>query len=250
MPVNLPTGADVRKARAHAAKTINQNLEQVRPPLLALVGANDLALSAVRGALARARLRAKAVQGQLPRDLDDLRGRLSGEELRKVAEAYGNAARGTYQTLVQRGEVALDKIKAQPRVKRAMDTLDTAAGQAEERVEGAVEDFRERGNGVLARVTRASRSVGERVARTGQQRATEAAVTLSDASDAVAGVVSDTGDELAESVSDAGDQAADAARTAGRRVADRTAPATPVPDKAPGTDKAPGSDKASRPDKT
>lgn len=135
MSVNLPTAEDVRRARARATR----NLEQVRAPFLAVVGAGQWAVDAVRESLWRARTRADKLQGQLPRDLDELRGRLSGEELRKVADAYGAAAREAYQTLVRRGEGAVDRFRSQPQVKRVLHTLEGVS----DRVGKAVEDVRE-----------------------------------------------------------------------------------------------------------
>lgn len=217
MPVNLPTAKDVREARARATKTVNENLEQVRAPLLAWIGANDWAASAVRDAVWRARTRADKLQGQLPRDVDELRGKLSREELRKAADSYGSAAREKYQNLVQRGEGAVDRVRARPQVKRVLEGLEGVSDQVEERVEEAVEDFRERGTQVLGQLSRTTRSVGERAARVSQRVGSRAASAAGEA-----------GDEVAGTVHEAADEAAQTARRTSRKAANRTAPKKPA----------------------
>ncbi len=217
MPVNLPTAKDVRDARARATKALNENLEPVRAPFLAWVGANDWAASAVRGALQRARTRAEAVQGQLPRDLDELRGQLRREELGKLAQSYRSAARDTYQDLVRRGEATVERLRSRPPVKRVLDRLDEVSDQVEGRVEEMVEDFRKRGTDALGRLGRTTRSAGEQTARTTQRLGNRAAEAVSDA-----------GEDVAEAVTEAGEDVARATRGTTRKAANRVTPAKPA----------------------
>ena len=55
MAVSLPTSADVRKAREQAAKTINEQAGVARTPLLAVLGATDIAVTAAINAFTNAR---------------------------------------------------------------------------------------------------------------------------------------------------------------------------------------------------
>src|SRR5215212_3470832 len=113
------------------AKTTNTQptVDDLKAPLLAAVGAADLALERVNEIVttlreqageARAtastraqerRARLNKLQEDLPSQFDELRGRLSTEELRKFAETYADAAQTTYNKLVERGEVALERLR-------------------------------------------------------------------------------------------------------------------------------------------
>ena len=55
MAVSLPTSADVRKVRSQATKAVNTQFDIVRTPLLAWIGAGDLAVNKVSDAVAKAR---------------------------------------------------------------------------------------------------------------------------------------------------------------------------------------------------
>src|SRR3954465_1658871 len=92
------------------AKTAQPTVDDLKPPLLAAVGAADLALERVNeivatlrdrageartDAQARAeesRARINRLQEDLPSQFGDLRDRLSSDELRKFAETYADAA--------------------------------------------------------------------------------------------------------------------------------------------------------------
>src|ERR1043165_3000394 len=96
--------------------------DDLKAPLLAAVGAADLALERVNEIVATLRERAgeartdtqtrveqrrarlTKLQEDLPTQFEELRGRLSSEELRKFAESYADAAQTTYNKLVERGE--------------------------------------------------------------------------------------------------------------------------------------------------
>ena len=74
---------DVRKAREQAVEALNTAVEQIRTPLLAALGAGDLATQAVVDAVNKARTRvterAEAVRGtveEVPGDLSTLREKL------------------------------------------------------------------------------------------------------------------------------------------------------------------------------
>ncbi len=150
------------------AKKNETTVEDLKAPLLAAVGAADLALATVNEILTNLRERAEVagdkmddrraaltrLQENLPKRTEELRGKLSTEELRKAAEEFFTDATETYNSLVARGEAALERIKGQTEFKEA-------AGRVEGYVEQAVELTQE----ALGNVSAQTRAVGERAAK-------------------------------------------------------------------------------------
>jgi heparin binding hemagglutinin HbhA len=206
--MTMPTAKDVRKARKQALEALNTAVEQVRTPLLAAIGAGDLATQAVVEAVNKARTRAteraEAVKGaveDLPTDLTGIREKLDPAELRKLVDEYTEAAQKLYQKLTDAGEDAVAKLRSQPQVKKALDQLEEAIATLQERVGDVAGDARELADDLLAKVTRRTRSVGEKTARATQQAAAE----------------------VAEAVVEAGDDVAHEVRSTTRKVANKTA---------------------------
>ena len=158
-----------------AKKTAAKNqptVDDLKAPLLAAVGAADLALERVNEIVAtllerageartdaetrveESRARLTRLQEDLPTQFGDLRDRLSSEELRKFAETYAETAQSTYNKLVERGEVAIEKLRSQP-------ALEEAAGRVQTRTDQAVELTQE----ALGNVASQTRAVGERAAK-------------------------------------------------------------------------------------
>jgi heparin binding hemagglutinin HbhA len=156
------------------AKTTNTQptVDDLKAPLLAAVGAADLALERVNEIVAtlrdrageartdaetrveESRARLTRLQEDLPTQFGDLRDRLSSDELRKFAESYADAAQTTYNKLVERGEAALERLRNQP-------ALEEAAGRVESYTDQAVELTQE----ALGNVASQTRAVGERAAK-------------------------------------------------------------------------------------
>jgi heparin binding hemagglutinin HbhA len=161
---------DNLKGAIHMAE--NPTIEDLKAPLLAAVGAADLALATVNEILANLRERAgdarseaaerveerraalTKLQEDLPQRAEELRGRLSSEELRKAADSFVEDATATYNSLVERGEAALERLRNQPDFK-------DAAAQVEGYVDQAVELTQE----ALGNVSSQTRAVGERAAK-------------------------------------------------------------------------------------
>jgi heparin binding hemagglutinin HbhA len=205
--MTTPKTEDVKKA-------VNTALDQVRTPLLAALGAGNLAGHAVGDAVAKARVNvtksgeaARKNLQELPTDVESLRGKLDPAELRKVIDEYTEAALKLYNKLADSGEQAWDKFATQPQVKRAIEQLEEAVSTAQGQVEGVTTEVRERVDGVLATFTKRTRSVGEKTARK----------------------VSEVADDAAEAVEELGDDLAHETRSASRRVANKTAPKTAAP---------------------
>jgi heparin binding hemagglutinin HbhA len=147
-------------------------IEDLKTPLLAAVGAADLALATVneivvtlreraeeaageakaRGEERRARL--TKLQEELPTQIGELREKLSSDELRKAAEGYADAATAQYNKLVERGEEALARLRSQPAIEEAASRVESVTDQAVELTQDAL--------GTVASQTRA---VGERAAK-------------------------------------------------------------------------------------
>jgi len=153
----------------------NPTADDLKAPLLAAVGAADLALATVNEILASLRERAEdlreraedvrsdastrveerrarltQLQEELPSQFDELRDRFTSDELRKAAEGYAETATIMFNTLVERGEAALERLRTQPAV-------EDATARAEEYVELTQE--------ALGNVATQTRAVGERAAK-------------------------------------------------------------------------------------
>ena len=203
------TTPTAKKARKQAIDALNNAVEQVRAPLLAALGAGDLATQAVVDAVNKARTRvserAEAAKGaveDLPTDLSGLREKLDPAELRKLVDEYTEAAQKLYQKLTDAGEDALAKLREKPQVKKALDQLEEAIATLQERVGDVAGDARELAEDLLTKVTRRTRSVGEKTARRVEQASAD----------------------VAEAVQEAGDEMAHEVRSATRKAAARTAP--------------------------
>jgi len=158
-------------------------VEDLKTPLLAAVGAADLALATVNEIVATLRERAgeaatdassrvgetrerltklqeerrarlTKLQEELPKEIGELRERFTSEELRKAAEGYLEAATTTYNGLVERGEAALERLRSQPAFEDTAARVESYADQAVELTQEAL--------GTVATQTRA---VGERAAK-------------------------------------------------------------------------------------
>jgi heparin binding hemagglutinin HbhA len=152
--------------------TAQPTVDDLKAPLLAAVGAADLALERVNEIVATLRERAgeartdaetrveesrarlTRLQEDLPTQFGDLRDRLSSEELRKFAENYAETAQTTYNKLIERGEVALERLRSQP-------ALEEVSGRVESYTDQAVELTQE----ALGNVATQTRAVGERAAK-------------------------------------------------------------------------------------
>jgi heparin binding hemagglutinin HbhA len=161
-----------KKTATKNTKNTQPNVDDLKAPLLAAVGAADLALERVNEIVATLRDRAgdarsdagarvegsrarlNRLQEDLPSQFGDLRDRLTSEELRKFAESYADAAQTTYNKLVERGEAALERLRNQP-------ALEEAAGRVEIYTDQAVELTQE----ALGNVASQTRAVGERAAK-------------------------------------------------------------------------------------
>ena len=147
-------------------------VDDLKAPLLAAVGAADLALERVNEIVATLRDRAgeartdaearveegrarlTKLQEDLPTQFGELRDRLTSDELRKVAESYAEAAQTRYNNLVERGEAALERLRSANALEEGRERVERYSDQAVELTQEA-----------LGNVASQTRAVGERAAK-------------------------------------------------------------------------------------
>ena len=147
-------------------------VDDLKAPLLAAVGAADLALERVNEIVAtlrdrageartdaearveESRARLTKLQEDLPSQFGELRERLTSDELRKFAEGYAEAAQTTYNKLVERGEAALEKLRNANALEEGRERVERYSDQAVELTQEA-----------LGNVASQTRAVGERAAK-------------------------------------------------------------------------------------
>lgn len=185
-------------------------IENVRTSVYAAVGAGDYALQSAADVANRLRARAEErsnewqakadetrelLQGlpdDVPSQINELRDKFTPEELRKVAEAYIQVATDLYNSLAERGEETVDRLRQQPLV-----------GENIERAESAVNDARGLTEEALGTVAARTREVGERAAKLAGRSAEE---------------VSELGDEANSRVQKASNAASKKAKEAGNEA--------------------------------
>jgi heparin binding hemagglutinin HbhA len=147
-------------------------VEDLKAPLLAAVGAADLARERVNEIVAALRERAgdartdasgrveetrdriAKLREDLPQRAEEFRGRLTADELREAAEGYREQVTDLYNELIERGEAALERLRSQP-------GFEERRAQAEKRFSETVELTQE----ALGNVASQTRAVGERAAK-------------------------------------------------------------------------------------
>lgn len=165
---------------------MSKNERGLATPIYAAVGAGDLALQQVaevlgqlreraesatenaqarveetRGRIEETRERIQSLPEELPTNIeelrtniDDLRTRFTSEELRKVAEAYIEVATGIYNSLAERGEETVERLRQQPEFQENVSRAEKAYNDAVDITEDA-----------LGTISSQTRAVGERAAK-------------------------------------------------------------------------------------
>ncbi|HEY2203004.1 MAG TPA: hypothetical protein VGH99_00815 [Pseudonocardia sp.] len=129
MAIALPTSADVRKARSRADRIVTAQWGMVRAPVLAWLGLGDLAV----------------------RNLRELPEQLGPERLRARADRMRDRARTTYREWADRGEDTVERVRAQPQVARALDSVENTDRTLSRRFEKLVDEFHDPGRDTGAR---------------------------------------------------------------------------------------------------
>ncbi|MEB3370275.1 hypothetical protein [Saccharopolyspora mangrovi] len=150
----FPKTEDVNKA-------FKEGVDQARTPLLAALGAGDLAAQAVLDAVNKFRTqvteRTESAKAELPKDFSEFKAKLDPSEVRKQLETYGESARKLYDQLTEHGEETFKKLQDSTQVKKVKEQVGTAQGKVEETVgdvRGMADDVRGMADDVLGKVTR------------------------------------------------------------------------------------------------
>jgi heparin binding hemagglutinin HbhA len=201
--------ATTNKTNEQSRFSVNTVFDQVRAPLLAALGAGELTTQAAYDAFNKARSElnertesVRSLSDDLPKDFGQLREKFDPTEMRKLLDDYTQAALDLYKYLVEHGEKAVDKVRSQEQVRKAIEQVEEAVQAAQTRFDDVTGDAREMADDVLGRVTKRTRSFGERAART----------------------TKDLADQAAEAVTEAGEDVAGQTRSVSRQVANSTDP--------------------------
>ncbi|WLP89165.1 hypothetical protein [Gordonia sp. NB41Y] len=210
-------------------------------PFYAVIGAGDLAVSQVTEAVAQLRERTESVTDtatsrfeetrtkvaglpdEVPSAIEELRAKLSPEELRKIAEPYVELATTLYNSLAERGEETVERLWRQPLLQEGLTRAEKTYNDAVDITEDAL--------GVVSHQTR---SVGEQAAKIAGlvgARAGEVSDDLAEAADKIGDVVDEAALEIGERL----DDAAEAAAAAGADIKEQSAAAAAKIDGAAGT---------------
>jgi heparin binding hemagglutinin HbhA len=241
MAVSLPTSKDVQKAREQAVKAAAERAETARTPLLAVLGAGDVAVATVARALEDVRVRAEKARARAAAQAEDVQHRavelpqrLSTDELRRAVAELRVQLERSYEGFAARGQETWGRLRTQPQVEQALRTIEAYTEKLDARVDGFVDDAHDVAEKALATVTRRTRSVGEKAARRTEALADDAAQAVTTAAEKASEAVAETGAEVAQEITEAGDEAARETRSATRKAANRTAPTTTTTSKSAG----------------
>ena len=136
MAFSAPEPGDERSGTEPSASA-----DQPRSPLLAFLGAGDAAVAAVARAFSDAFSAASGTQktvqqrvADLPNELEALRGRFSGDELRRALDAYRVQVERAYTDFAGRGGETWERLRETPQVRQAMTALESFSGRAADAV--------------------------------------------------------------------------------------------------------------------
>lgn len=159
-------------------KAVSSATEQFRTPLLAALGAGNLASQAVADMMAKAKERvtetgeaARKNIEELPTEVTTLRERLDPAELRKVIDDYTDAALKLYNKLAETGEQAWDRFLAEPRVKDVLKQVEEVLHTAQDRIGEVSAEAKEKVEDVLGTVSKKARAGGDKVAEASESAA-------------------------------------------------------------------------------
>ncbi len=197
---------DHRAAGAHraAAETAQSRLEARYSETKALI--TDLPETA-QSRFDEAKTRIGSLQEEVPAEIEEIRGKLTTEELKKLADPYVEKATEFYNSLAERGEATLERLRTKPVVQENLTRVEKVYNDAVDLTEDAL--------GVVSSQTRL---VGERAAKL--------AGRVSDEVEDVAVAIESVGSDIKEQADDAAKEIDGAAGTVEAKT--RTAKASPA----------------------
>ncbi|MYR07036.1 heparin-binding hemagglutinin [Gordonia sp. SID5947] len=132
--------------------------------------------------------RINALPEDVPAGIEELRGKISSEELRKTAEGYLESATDFYNSLAERGEETVERLRQQPVVQENLDRAGKVYSDAVDLTEDTL--------GVVSSQTRV---VGERAAKLAgrvSNRVEDVAADIEGAGQAIKSGTADAADEI------------------------------------------------------
>ncbi|MCH5643998.1 heparin-binding hemagglutinin [Gordonia sp. ABSL49_1] len=171
--------------------------------------------------------RVEGLPEEVPATVEDLRAKLTVDELRKYADPYVDKATEFYNSLAERGEAAVEKLRTRPVVQENLTRAEKAYNDAVDLTEDAL--------GVVSSQTRL---VGDRAAKIAGRvsgKVEDAAVAIEEAG----ATLKSEADDVAEEISGAAGTVEAKGRTANASPAKKIAAAKKAPAKKAPAKKAP-----------
>jgi heparin binding hemagglutinin HbhA len=152
----MPTNNDVRKYTDTVVEQSKAAFTEARKPLLAWVGATDLAYDRLRSQLkelpTETQARVKKLQERAQGGVSSLDPVQVSAHLRQALESYAaqtreaydsyrEQAREQYETLSHRGELVVRRLRRRPELRAAFDRTEKLLGRTEKLVEEAEESI-------------------------------------------------------------------------------------------------------------
>jgi heparin binding hemagglutinin HbhA len=127
----MPTGTEVKKYGETVLEQGKAALGEARKPLLAAVGATNLAIDQLRTQLKDLPTETQEQLKRLQDRLQDRAATLDRTRVRKAVEDYAEQARETYATLAKRGERVVRHLRRDPRIRNAFAETEELVERAE-----------------------------------------------------------------------------------------------------------------------
>ncbi|MBD0861635.1 heparin-binding hemagglutinin [Gordonia sp. zg691] len=207
---------ELRERTEAAAETAQSRLEARYSETKTLL--NELPETA-QSRIGEAKTRIESLSEEVPGDLEELRGKLTADELKRLADPYVEKAYGFYTSLAERGEATLDRLRTKPVVQENLTRAEKVYNDAVDLTEDAL--------GVVSTQTRL---VGDRAAKLAG-RVSEEVEDVAVAIEEAGGVVKEQANDAAKELDGAAGTVEAKGRAAKASPANKVAEAktTPVP---------------------
>ncbi|AZG46126.1 heparin-binding hemagglutinin [Gordonia insulae] len=231
--------AQLRERTETVSETAQTRIEETRSAAEARL---EKAVEDAKSTFEDTKTRFNTLPEDVPAGIEELRGKLTSDELRKAAESYLDSATEFYNSLAERGEETVERLRQQPLVQENLDRAEKVYNDAVDLTEDTL--------GVVSSQTR---TVGERAAKLAgrvsgkvEDVAIDATDAIEDAASDAASAIEDAGQSFKAQTADAADEISGAAgtvegkaRTANSSPAKKVAAAKKAPAKKAPAKKAP-----------
>ena len=135
-----------------------------------------------------AKTRIGSLSEEVPSDLDELRGKLTAEELKRLADPYVEKAYGFYTSLAERGEATLERLRTKPLVQENLSRAEKVYNDAVDLTEDAL--------GVVSTQTRLVGDRAAKLAGRASEQVEDVAVAIEEAGSSVKEQANDAAKEI------------------------------------------------------